>query len=244
MRKRAPISVTSTPARTSCRAAIGDSRIAEVTDTTGSFRWKDCARSGVLRVDPVPGTEFIARYLRHIQPRRLRSILHYGFCFPAARAKREHVALHTGRPLILAEPSLRPPAERAQPLACPCCGGPMQGCCGRWPLSVSAGTRPRSRARAPASLARNVHAPKRLPSLLYILPSLFARAACGTLRRTQMPAISGEYHALCAVYRRKTASTGPHRPHGHPTRRSLRPPEPPATVTSATPDGGPRTQDA
>jgi hypothetical protein len=97
-----------------------------VTDTTVSFRWKDRARGGVTRVDTVPGTEFVARYLRHVLPSGLRAIRHYGFCHPAARAKRERIAFHTGRPLVLAEPGPPPPAETAPPPACPCCGGPMQ----------------------------------------------------------------------------------------------------------------------
>jgi hypothetical protein len=107
------------------RTAIGDSRIVEITDTTVSFRWKDRARGGVPRVDTVPGTEFVARYLRHVLPGGLRSIRHYGFCHPAARAKRERIAFHTGRPLVLAEPEPPPPAEPTPPPACPDCGGPM-----------------------------------------------------------------------------------------------------------------------
>ena len=37
-----------------CRTAIGDSRIMAISDHAVSFRWKDRARGGVSRVDPLP----------------------------------------------------------------------------------------------------------------------------------------------------------------------------------------------
>jgi hypothetical protein len=43
--------------------------------------------------------EFVARYLRHVLPRGLRSIRYYGFCHPAARAKRLRVQTHAGGPV-------------------------------------------------------------------------------------------------------------------------------------------------
>jgi len=109
-----------------CRTAIGDSRIMAISDHTVSFRWKDRARGGVSRVDTVTGTEFVARYLRHVLPRGLRAIRHYGFCHPAARAKRERIAFHTGRPRVLADPRCTAPDEPTPPPSCPCCGAPMQ----------------------------------------------------------------------------------------------------------------------
>ena len=109
-----------------CRTAIGDSRIVAIGDQTVSFRWKDRARGGVLRIDTLAGTEFVARYLRHVLPRGLRAIRHYGFCHPAARAKRERIAFHTGRPLVLADPGSPPPDQPATPPTCPDCGCPMQ----------------------------------------------------------------------------------------------------------------------
>jgi hypothetical protein len=52
-------------------------------------------------------------------------VRHYGFCHPAAKAKRERVAFHTGRPLLVGALEL-PPTKPAHVAACPCCGEPMQ----------------------------------------------------------------------------------------------------------------------
>jgi hypothetical protein len=107
-----------------CRTAIGDSRIVGVTGADVTFRWVDRARGGAPRTETVSGAEFVQRYLRHVLPRGLRAIRSYGFCHPAANAKRERIAFHTGRPLFAAlqEP---PEAKPARISPCPCCGGPM-----------------------------------------------------------------------------------------------------------------------
>ncbi|MGA9638138.1 IS91 family transposase, partial [Flavobacterium sp.] len=77
-----------------CRTAIGDSRIVSITDTQVSFRWKDRANNNAPRIDTLPGVEFVKRYLRHVLPRGLRAVRYYGYCHPAAMAKRERVAFH------------------------------------------------------------------------------------------------------------------------------------------------------
>ncbi|MEO0852397.1 MAG: transposase, partial [Cyanobacteria bacterium J06648_11] len=74
-----------------CRTAIGDSRIVAMDDQTVSFSWKDRAHSGRQRVSKIAGIEFIARYLRHVLPRGMRSIRYFGFCHPAAKRTRERV---------------------------------------------------------------------------------------------------------------------------------------------------------
>ncbi len=109
-----------------CRTAIGDSRILDTDKHTVSFRWKDRAKGGAPRTDTIPGTEFVKRYLRHVLPRGLHAVRHYGFCHPAAKKKLERVAFHTGRPLLAGpfEPS-PPPTPRPQ-RPCPCCGKPMR----------------------------------------------------------------------------------------------------------------------
>ncbi len=108
-----------------CRSAIGDSRIVSITDTHVSFSWKDRAKGDAPRIDTVEGGEFVKRYLRHVLPRGLRAVRYYGFCHPAAKAKRERIAFHTGRPLLIGAAAL-PPTKPPHIVSCPCCGEPMK----------------------------------------------------------------------------------------------------------------------
>jgi hypothetical protein len=108
-----------------CRTAIGDSRIVSITDTHVSFRWKDRAKGDAPRTETIEGEEFVARYLRHVLPRGLRAVRYYGFCHPAAKAKRDRVAFHTGRPLLIGAAAL-PPQKIPHAVTCPCCGEPMK----------------------------------------------------------------------------------------------------------------------
>jgi hypothetical protein len=112
-----------------CRTAIGDSRIRSLTDTHVAFTWKDRAHGNVLRTETVPGVEFVRRYLRHVLPAGLKAVRHYGFCHPAAKAKRERIAFHTGLPLLVgaaAEPPTPVPLPSAGIPICPDCGQPMK----------------------------------------------------------------------------------------------------------------------
>jgi len=104
------------------RTAIGDSRIRSITCTHVTFTWKDRAHGNVLRTDTVTGVEFVSRYLRHVLPRGLKAVRHYGFCHPAAKLQRERVAFHTGVPLLT---DLTPTPLRPSGPLCPCCGQPM-----------------------------------------------------------------------------------------------------------------------
>lgn len=117
-----------------CRTAIGDSRIRSVTDTHVTFTWRDRAHGGVVKTDTVTGVEFVGRYLRHVLPGGLKAVRHYGFCHPAAKAKRERLAFHTGVPLLVgaAAQSTPAPSPSAGVPTCPCCGQPMK-CIGRLP---------------------------------------------------------------------------------------------------------------
>ena len=107
-----------------CRTAIGDARILASDDQTVTFRWTDRANHNAQRTETIPGVEFVARYLRHVLPRGMRAIRYYGFCHPAAKDKRERIAFHTGRPLLVGAFEA-PPAKPAALRPCPCCGGPM-----------------------------------------------------------------------------------------------------------------------
>ena len=107
-----------------CRTAIGDSRIIGIDGDNVTFRWKDRANGGAILTDTISGVEFVRRYLRHVLPRGMRAIRYYGFCHPAAKRKRERIAFHTGRPLLIGALEL-PPPKPATVRTCPCCGGPM-----------------------------------------------------------------------------------------------------------------------
>jgi hypothetical protein len=108
-----------------CRTAIGNSRIVSITDTHVSFHWKDRANGDARKTETVEGVEFVKRYLRHVLPRGLRAIRYFGFCHPAAKVKRERIAFHTGRPLLVGEAAAKP-AKPPRTVSCPCCGEPMK----------------------------------------------------------------------------------------------------------------------
>lgn len=108
-----------------CRTAIGDSRIASITDTHVSFRWKDRANGDAPRIETLQGGEFVKRYLRHVLPRGLRAVRYHGFHHPAAKAKRERIAFHTGRPLLIGAAALVP-QKPPHIVTCACCGEPMK----------------------------------------------------------------------------------------------------------------------
>ena len=107
------------------RAVIGDGRIVSIQGEEVTYRWKDRANGGVIRTETIPGVEFVRRYLLHVLPRGVRSVRHYGFCHPAAKARRQRVAFHSGAPLVVGGV---PEAQVEGPVdvpTCPCCDMPM-----------------------------------------------------------------------------------------------------------------------
>lgn len=107
------------------RTAIGDSRIVGIEGDDVTFRWKDRDNGNAPRTDTISGIEFVRRYFRHVLPRGMRAIRYYGFCHPAAKRKRERVAFHTGRPLLIG--ALATPLAKPKPVrTCPCCGKEMK----------------------------------------------------------------------------------------------------------------------
>ena len=107
------------------RTAINDARLVRVTDQAVTFRWKNRAQGNRRETATIPGVEFVARYLRHVLPRRLRSIRYYGFCHPAAKAKRLRIQFHTGLAVEFgAAPEPAPMPSKA--LLCGGCGNPMR----------------------------------------------------------------------------------------------------------------------
>lgn len=113
------------------RTAISNARIVAVSDHSVSFRWKDRAQGNRTQILELSGIEFVRRYLRHVLPSGLRSTRYYGFCHPAAKAKRLRVQLHCGMTVQLGSTAQAPePASFCPP--CPKCGGPSQ-----WLITVT-----------------------------------------------------------------------------------------------------------
>ncbi|MGH9726043.1 MAG: IS91 family transposase, partial [Candidatus Acidiferrales bacterium] len=109
------------------RTAINDSRIVCVTEDSVTFRWKDRSNHNRVEILTLPGVEFVRRYLRHVLPIGLRSVRYYGFCHPAAKAKRLRVQMHSGAAVQLgaaSAPVFDP--NRLGPPCCPKCGRPMR----------------------------------------------------------------------------------------------------------------------
>jgi len=109
-----------------CRTAIGDSRIRSITDTHVTFTWKDRQHGGGQKTETLEGVEFVRRYLRHVLPRGLKAVRHYGFSHPSAKDKRERIAFHTGRPLFNQPIDEPQPVKATHVPTCPCCGQPMK----------------------------------------------------------------------------------------------------------------------
>ena len=110
-----------------CRTAIGDSRIVSFDENSVTFRYKDRSDHDRIKIETIPGEEFVTRYLRHVLPRGLRSTRYYGFCHPAAFKNRERLRFHTGRPLFVGATSQQPVTEPTDPWpCCPCCKQPMR----------------------------------------------------------------------------------------------------------------------
>jgi hypothetical protein len=107
------------------RTAINDARLLNVTDSSVTFRWKNRAQGNRRETATIPGVEFVARYLRHVLPRGLRSIRYYGFAHPAAKANRLRVQFHTG--LAVEFGATPPPADaHSHPPRCAGCGKPLR----------------------------------------------------------------------------------------------------------------------
>lgn len=109
------------------RTALTDARMVSVTDDSVTFRWKVRSDHNRTRTKTLPGTEFVARYLRHVLPKGLRSVRYYGFCHPTAKANRLRVQLHSGRVVSFdsSDATAAAPTACSTPL-CPKCGRAMQ----------------------------------------------------------------------------------------------------------------------
>jgi hypothetical protein len=98
------------------RTAIGDYRIIRHDQKTSqvTFTWKDRNDHDKIKQKTISGVEFVKRYLRHVLPRKMRSIRYYGYCHPAAKKKRERIAFHSGMALLVTQTEEQPTAEIAK----------------------------------------------------------------------------------------------------------------------------------
>lgn len=131
------------------RTAISDARLHDFTTDSVSFRWKNRDGGDRIQTSTFSGREFVARYLRHVLPRGLRSIRYYGFCHPAARANRMRVQLHSGRVVQFGANLTTTPLPTLVP-ECPRCRRPMRLLC-TVPAPYRQRGPPASRRRFPSS---------------------------------------------------------------------------------------------
>jgi hypothetical protein len=109
-------------ARYTHRVAISNHRLAEVTDTHVTFRWKDYAHHSKRRLMTLTHEEFLRRFLLHVLPRGFPRIRYFGFL----ANRRRGALLPLCRALLeMAVPSETPAAAPVL-WRCPHCQGPMR----------------------------------------------------------------------------------------------------------------------
>jgi hypothetical protein len=111
-------------ARYTHRVAISNHRIAAVTDSHVTFRWKDYAHHSRQRVMTLTGEEFLRRFVQHVLPKGFPRIRYFGWL---ANRKRKNL-LPLCRLLLTQTPPPIPKLPASEPAAwrCPHCHGPMQ----------------------------------------------------------------------------------------------------------------------
>ena len=102
-----------------------DSRLVKVGKESVSFRWKNRDRGNRMELLTLPGIQFVERYLCHVLPKGLRSIRYYGFCHPAAKAKRLRVQFHSGL-MVQFGAQLPPQTPGSGGPRCPHCQGDLR----------------------------------------------------------------------------------------------------------------------
>jgi hypothetical protein len=136
-----PVQVLAYLSRYTHRVAIANSRIADITEQSVTFRWKDYRHHGKTKLMTLDADEFIRRFLQHTPPDAFHRIRHYGILANSHRAAkialcRKLLAIPSSGPKTTADEeaacsSAVPPSD-----TCPCCGGLMIT------LAVTSGRRP------------------------------------------------------------------------------------------------------
>ena len=75
-----------------------------------TFSWKNRNDGDRKKTKTLGGTEFVKRYLRHVLPKGMHSIRHFGFCHPAAKKNRQRIQFHSGRPLLVGSTATQTPS--------------------------------------------------------------------------------------------------------------------------------------
>ena len=121
-----PAAVLEYLARYTHRTALSNERIVGMDDTQGQLRVRADPHGG-KRVVPLPGPEFVRRFMLHVLPTGIKRIRHYGVLAPAAKRERlaqARVALHMPAANPRATESARDFMQRVAHrdlLQCPCC---------------------------------------------------------------------------------------------------------------------------
>jgi hypothetical protein len=112
-------------ARYTYRVALSNRRLLRVTGEAVTFSYKDYRQGGKHKELTLPAAEFARRFLRHVLPRGLVRVRHYGLL--ANRGRERKLALC--RRLLQAEgqrgaarEEVRPAAREHDPPRCPACG--------------------------------------------------------------------------------------------------------------------------
>jgi len=110
-------------ARYTHRVAISNHRLADVSDTQVTFRWKDYAHRKRRRMMTLTHEVFLRRFLEHVLPRGFPRIRYFGFLANRRRGE----CLPLCRTLLAAAPPTEV-AHNSEPAVwrCPCCQGPMR----------------------------------------------------------------------------------------------------------------------
>ena len=108
------------------RVALTNTRIVGLDDQAVTLRYKQ-RKSNRWRACPIPGHEFMRRFLQHVLPKGLHKVRYFGLWHPAKReyAARARLLLQLDRSTKSrpAETSANAahPNEPEAPTVCPCC---------------------------------------------------------------------------------------------------------------------------
>ena len=110
-------------ARYTHRVAISNHRLATVTDSHVTFRWKDYAHRNKRRTMTLSHEEFLRRFLQHVLPKGFPRIRYFGLLANRRRGQ----LLPLCRTLLAVPPAAKAPSSVAPSLwLCPSCKGPLR----------------------------------------------------------------------------------------------------------------------
>jgi len=105
------------------RTAISSERHLRERNGIVCFQYRD-SKTRELKTARLPALEFIARFLQHILPKRLRRVRAYGWLSPAASRKYQRLRILLGGDTDN-QPPMPTPVSGPTPVCCPRCQRPM-----------------------------------------------------------------------------------------------------------------------